>query len=588
MPISTTANPTSLTIPTSDRPAEAGPRLPADSLFNPAEQIECISGTNTARGVSAQSARNNVIEFTIPPAERQASVYCTLMRNYIADHDGKYIQDEMGHLHLLLEGNRIPLTTSRDNYKLTDLMLRTCSVTTLSPGAQAALQRLATFAHRDSKVMHFKRFSTLSNDERRLYIPLATNTESLLRVTKDSIETVPNGSNDDAFWVEHPRNGGLGYRNGDAALALADFERLLVDTQACTVPEMRWFVAMHEGLLPFVREMCRARLIAVHLGASQSGKTTGAQRFIHLHGLGEVSGDYSVAALGNMPDPGLLVLDNKEQTNFTRELIDYCLSLATGAERARSNQDGTLRLSGSRPIGVITSIEGVVRVELQKRCVNIDYGVPAPRLKRGPIEREIAQLRHQIGSALMMVLQRYLAIRLEQRDTPNPIPEFEEHFVELCNLLWAYAEIAGKSRRWAADIISTWDSVISGTEAEENDLEGPIWSVLLKDQCKKQHGISYDERLGCLYVTEAGLLLDALMELRRDQRRENLALPVNAAGLTQRLKSSSFGKFTYLPCDTAGVPALKRTSNQRPIGFFVADDEMTQQEEAEGSIVMAA
>jgi hypothetical protein len=158
----------------------------------------------------------------------------------------------------------------------------------------------------------------------------------------------------------------------------------------------------------------------------------------------------------------------------------------------------------------------------------------------------------------------------------------------LCNLLWAYAEIAGKSRRWADEIISTWDSVISGAEAEENDLEGPIGSVLLKGQCKKLHGISYDGRLGCLYVTEAGFLLDALMELRRDQRRENLTLPANAGGLTRRLKSSSFGKFTYLPCDTAGVPALKRTSNQRPIGFFVADDEMTLQGEADDSIVMAA
>jgi hypothetical protein len=37
-----------------------------------------------------------------------------------------------------------------------------------------------------------------------------------------------------------------------------------------------------------------------HTGASQQGKTTGAQRFNILHGLGDVKGDYSVAALRSL------------------------------------------------------------------------------------------------------------------------------------------------------------------------------------------------------------------------------------------------------------------------------------------------
>jgi hypothetical protein len=99
-------------------------------------------------------------------------------------------------------------------------------------------------------------------------------------------------------------------------------------------------------------------------------------RFTYLHGLGDVLGDFSVAALANSGDIGLLVMDNREQQNFTQELIDFCLFLATGAERGRSYSDGTLRprLNG-RPVGVITTIEGVVKAELQARCVEVQYGV---------------------------------------------------------------------------------------------------------------------------------------------------------------------------------------------------------------------
>jgi hypothetical protein len=104
----------------------------------------------------------------------------------------------------------------------------------------------------------------------------------------------------------------------------------------------------------------------VHQESTQQGKTTGAKRFILLHGLGDVTGDGSVAALANEPDQGLLVLDNKEQTNFDKRLIDYCLFLSTGGTRKRSSSDGTSTRSTNtfRPVGVITTIEGVFKAEL--------------------------------------------------------------------------------------------------------------------------------------------------------------------------------------------------------------------------------
>jgi hypothetical protein len=153
-----------------------------------------------------------------------------------------------------------------------------------------------------------------------------------LQISADRIQAVSNIENPDSVWIEHPKDGAFRYVDADPREGLGLFEELLVETQACQHPEMRWFVAMHEGLFPFVRDLASSRIILLHQGSTQQGKTTGAERFTRLHGLGSVTGNASVAALRNEPDPGLLVLDNKEHVNLTVELIEHLLFLSTGAE----------------------------------------------------------------------------------------------------------------------------------------------------------------------------------------------------------------------------------------------------------------
>lgn len=506
---------------------------------------------------------------SLPATEKAALMYEERLSAHISQQQGRFLKDETGSLHAVLGGQRVPLIDSRENRALAELMLTACGVSTLSTAAQAAIQRLQVTAGKSADALKLRRFSALSDDHQRLYIPSAD--ADLILVTAARIHSIANGDNEDSFWVEHPYNAPLAFTGKNEGLD--HFERLLVDTQACVVPEMRWFVAMAEGFFPFVRDACPNRLITVHIGPSQSGKTSGAQRFSLLHGLGDVKGDYSVAALGNMPDPGLLVLDNKEQANFQQQLIDYCLFLATGAERARSNADGILRTSGTRPVGVITSIEGIPKVELQKRCVNIDYAARHPMLKRGPIEREIAKLRHVIESALVIVLQRYLATRMEPPpDLPNPIPEFEEHFLELCLLLLAYADIAGKSPEWALATIDVWNRTLTSQEPEESELEHPLLTVfqenVFADQIQSER-TTFRDRAGILYVTDAGTMLARLQKLNR----KDLQLPANPQGLGRRLRSSKFKMLAVLDADSAPeYECLRRKQDKRPLGVFVPDD----------------
>jgi hypothetical protein len=248
---------------------------------------------------------------------------------------------------------------------------------------------------------------------------------------------------------------------------------------------MSWFVAMHEALFPFIRDLCPARFIVVHIGSTQQGKTSGAQRFTLLHGLGEVKGDYSPAALASLGDVGLLVMDNKEQANLTQPFVDHCLYLSTGAERGRCTQDGMLRPRGvGRPVGMITTIEGMCKAELRSRCIDVQYGVAGLKLPRAPIERNIQERRHEIGSVIVMVLQRYMQIRsamAPRLDHPHcccPVPDFEEHYSALCDLLQAYAEIAGKPKGWSDGEVRAWGKALTSSEPEEDDLEHPLSRIL--------------------------------------------------------------------------------------------------------------
>lgn len=513
----------------------------------------------------------------LPREEHLGLKYAEEIGSYISSHKGRFLRDEHGGYHILMGNQRIPLFDSPDNHALAHMILKACNVTMVTNGARIAIKRVIDIAYQDASRLIFKQFSAMSNDRQQVYIPVSSG--ELLRVDASGCQLVANGDNEAELWLEHPLGDPLHwepFKPDVVQKILTDnLERLLVDTQACKIPEMRWFVAMHEGLFPFVRDAHPARLIAAHQGGSQSGKTSGSQRFVKLHGLGTVKGDYSPAALRNMLDIGLLVLDNKEQVNFTRELIDYCLFLATGAEHGRSNQDGTIRTHGSgRPVGVITTIEGVPKTELQKRCVSIEYFVPmgAERLRREPIEAEISKLRHEMLSALVPVLETYFRLRPKYISTPNPIPEFEEHFTTLCYLLRAYEQVAGRTEDWAEKIISVWAKTLDANRVTKDigELEETILWILSHCECAVERHNNFEHKSvrGRLYITEASPLLNALHKLA-----PKLGPPSTPQGLTARLRGSQLTGCVFLDEESSPSPLLKRKSGKRPIGFFVRNDD---------------
>ncbi len=118
--------------------------------------------------------------------------------SYIKDHKGQFLRDSDGSLHVLLDGKRIPINLDRNNYPLAELFLKTRNISTLSSAAQSAIQRLQVAAAKEAGKIRLRRFSALSDDGERIYVPVADG--KLLCVSATDIKEVPNGHNEDSFW----------------------------------------------------------------------------------------------------------------------------------------------------------------------------------------------------------------------------------------------------------------------------------------------------------------------------------------------------------------------------------------------------
>jgi hypothetical protein len=267
-------------------------------------------------------------------------------------------------------------------------------------------------------------------------------------------------------------------------------------------------------------------------------------------------------------------MDNKEQSNFTQPLIDFCLFLATGAQRGRSTAEGKERPQAStRPVGVITSIEGAWKPELEIRCLEVAYAINGTSVDRDNNEDEILEQRDTILSAMVPVFQAWQKLRgTRQFWSECPRRGFERHFVTLAELLCAYGEIAQKPQGWSERIITEWGRKIGGRSADEetqDDLEFPIKSVLPIWSIASFEQITFEDKVGILYVTECENLLAGL----REHWQRDVPLPKNATGLGRRLRSARFRVLKFLDHELAPhLEQLNRTTNKRPIGFFIADD----------------
>jgi len=523
----------------------------------------------------------------------EAQGYCDQLVAYFNIKNGVYLRDEKGEYSVLLNGKRVPFNREEHNREFNRVLRNVCNLTLSTPIVKQTIERLADEVHDRVGKFKLRKFSAMSHDGRRLYIPI--NIESkLLCITTENIAPVSNGDNDDKLWLEHPKldpdSHLFDYVPDNLNAGLAEFERLIVEPQACRVPEMRWFIAMQEVLFPFVRELFQDRLITMHEGPPGSGKTSGLDLICVLHGL-VVTGDTTAPVLNRIGDCGLLAMDNKEQINMNTAFTDYLLYLATAAERFRCAAEGYRTTNRHRPIGVITSIEGAAKAELIDRMVEISYNAherDRANFDKRTLRQAIIDRRSAILSALVLVLQRFLQIDREKRSisVPDALARFGENFKADVMLLHAYADVAEKPAGWADKIIKVWGDTLQAREKDTDELVFMVEQFLHalgNEQSPNSQGTvhdpntyihsckaaTYKDQKGTLTITTATQLLAYL----RRQEPFNKQVLKTPQALSRRLRTVK-SPFCMLTADDA-PELVPRKNSQKYIGLFEPNNNTT-------------
>ena len=521
---------------------------------------ECASSTSRREPFSAAEAR---IETATGNVIR-----------HVAAARGHFVRDEQN-LAIALPAGLVRLTSQTNSVRLAKLLIDGTGITLCTPVGRSVVQRLMVHAHDHGTAIRIRSLAAASGHE--VYLP--TSSGRLLQISADGFALVDNGQNPGRWWVEHPGESGPlqlsdVHHLPQATVAVATlrmFEEVIVQTQACVDESLRWFVAFNGCFVPLVRDWLEARFIVLHVGPSQSGKTTGARRFVRYHGLTDVHGDVSVAALSNGADRGFVVLDNREQLDCSRELLNYLLFLATGAVRGRSDTEGNVRESRSRPITHMTSIEGVHSDELARRCIVVDYYIRGERVDNDNIDQAIAAHGNQFAAAGALVLQRLLQIRAEPGRAEARVPErasgFATHYRLLCDLAQAFGDVSGRDPEWASGLTSSWHAALNRTRIEhESVLENGLRTAALGGLLGTPISATVGGSAGKLFVTDAAKVHSLLSQLV-GQRFE---FPKTPAGLARRIRSEEFMAVTILDGESApNISELRRTTHRRPIGIFV-------------------
>ncbi len=493
----------------------------------------------------------------------------------------RYLRDG-NELYIRWGDQLILLNADPGNFRLARLFLGAAKVGTTTPLARAAIQFLQVQADEKAVLCTVTSFAAIDGD--RILVPLrghrvlAIASDEIATGTADTESTVcflpdtvypldlvfdPDGTVADRGGVDH---------------ILQRFEELLVDSQTCESSAMRWLVAINAIFMPFVRHTLPARLILLWRGNTGSGKTSGLQRLLYVVGMGAVKGDYSGAAVGNLGDIGLLGLDNVEHSRLTPELFDFLLFASTLAERGRARTNGTLRVRSGAPIVCLTSIEGVYRPELIRRCINAFCCLDKTQVRgRGSIDKHIIAERPLLCRGIVAVLQEYLRIR---NSPPTffepPRQEYAEHFIALVTMLTAFGNLMGRDTSWVREISSGWRENILADEKEQDGDDLEMWIIRLARQNRIpliQADYQSGRKKGSLYGTTASELLALLLGLRVG----DLQLPRTPSGLSARLRTTTFRQIEMLR-DDCGSEKLRRTANRRVLGLLIEHDAIIETE----------
>ncbi len=264
-----------------------------------------------------------------------------------------------------------------DNPEFNKLMLRKARLLAVQTHTRAIYSGLQTFCTIHGKQQTTSHWTMASEDDGELYINLHNPSHQVVRLRPGQVDLFPNGDNPAGVLLGRAsKMGAIEYDpQADPAESVRLLKRLVADALACP-PEHRLFLVSWL-LTAFFLEYTDEKALYRLAGNTKSGKSTAAKILsMMLYGselhVEAATVAYSYSDASRNP---LLLCDNLENENLSRDMIQFLLHVATGVSRGK-RQGGTDSDTVDEPVQAlvaVTAIEPLPRGELLNRTYEVHF-----------------------------------------------------------------------------------------------------------------------------------------------------------------------------------------------------------------------
>lgn len=331
--------------------------------------------------------------------------------------DGRFFYDRTNAVYLLYQHHTYEVGNNRPFNALVKRM--TGLLPTKEPG-RSVWESLASEAYSSGKQIDIVSWIATDRLTDTIYINLNSPNNVILKVSKEGIEEIPNGLNDDCVLLKSSRKimpfNFLPDTNVQEGMRL--LKELVFDNLTCEKEQkylvLCWFISAF--LLDFAPYMALMKFS----GATASGKTTAARLLSLLMYGNEHLGDPSAAAAYALSSQNpLLIIDNLESDDFTKSILKFLLLSATkgGKEKRTAGTETDTTQEQPKALVLVTAIEPFIKSELINRTYDIEFSskFKCNEFIEDEVVRALLKNRNVILSAVIKFIQKEVLPNLEKR-----------------------------------------------------------------------------------------------------------------------------------------------------------------------------
>ncbi|MCP4259127.1 MAG: toprim domain-containing protein [Planctomycetes bacterium] len=287
--------------------------------------------------------------------------------------NGRFFYDRLDNVYLLYQHKTYEIKGNRPFNALMKKM--TGLLPTKEPG-RSVWESLASEAYTCGRQIDIATWFLTNRNTDTLYLNLNLPGNNILRISKESVNEVPNGMNDEGVFLKSSQKIlPMNYLpDCDMNEGMQVLKELVLDNLTCEKKQkyliLCWLISA------FLMDFSPYMALMKFSGATGCGKTTAARLLSILIYGNEHLGDPSTAAAFSISSQNpLLVIDNLETKDITKTIAKFLLLAATkGSKEKRVGGTETDTIQESpRSLVLITAIEPFEKVETINRTYDIEF-----------------------------------------------------------------------------------------------------------------------------------------------------------------------------------------------------------------------